>query len=114
MTGALGSRPAHLYARAMYLGYMDECGNTGTKADPAQPIHFLGCLLVEDRRIRDLEAAIAEVARRHFPNAVKRPRFEFHGVELFAGSGPFKGKPQTRIDATSDLIRAVVDHGAGF
>lgn len=98
----------------MFLAYMDECGNTGTKADPQQPIHFLGCLVVEDVRVRSLETAIAQVAKKYFPTASRDPRFEFHGADLFGGSGFFKASPQRRIDATAELIQVAVEHAATF
>lgn len=98
----------------MYLAYMDECGNTGVKADPNQPIHFLGCLVVEDIHIRPFESAIADVARRYFPSVAGKPDFEFHGVDLFGGSGHFKVDPQKRIESTRALIEAAVEHSATF
>jgi hypothetical protein len=96
----------------MYLAYMDECGNTGTNADPDQPIHFLGCLIVEDVAVRPLEEAVRAIAAKYFPEKHTEPKFEFHGVDLYAGKGLFKGSaPQARIDATTELIAAAREHG---
>lgn len=98
----------------MFLAYMDECGNTGTNPDPDQPIHFIGCLVVEDTKVREFEKGISEVARKYFPKTWRSPKFEFHGVELFAGTGCFKGDPQIRIDATAALIALAKTHCAAF
>jgi hypothetical protein len=99
----------------MFLAYMDECGNTGTHADPNQPVHFLGCLLVEDTAIRPLEVAVRSVAKRHFPDHWLNPRFEFHGVDLFGGNGFFRGTSvDQRIDVTGELLSIAAEHAAGF
>lgn len=98
----------------MYLAYMDESGNTGTNPDPNQPIHIIGCLVVEDVRVRALEDAIRAVAQKYFAEQATKPRFEFHGVDMFGGKGFFKGDPQVRIDATRELIAAAVEYGATF
>lgn len=98
----------------MFLAYMDECGNTGTHPDPDQPIHFLGCLIVEDSSVRAFESGVAEVAKKYFPKAAAHPRFEFHGVDMFGGVGSFKASPQTRIDATAELIALATEHAAAF
>lgn len=99
----------------MYLAYMDECGNTGTNADADQPIHFLGCLLVEDVSVRALEDQVRAIAAEYFPDIARRPRFEFHGVDLFGGKGFFKGTDVgRRIAAAEALMRAASEHAAGF
>lgn len=99
----------------MYLAYMDESGNTGKKADPDQSIHYIGCLIVEDNKVRDLEDAVCDIGRTLFPDRFTEPRFEFHGIDLFSGSGFFKGvKPEVRIDATRQIIAAANDHAAAF
>lgn len=98
----------------MFLAYMDECGNTGNHPDPDQPIHFLGCLVVEDIRVRAFEQGVAEVAKKYFPDSAAHPRFEFHGVDMFGGTGFFKTSPQIRIDAAMDLIALATEHAATF
>lgn len=99
----------------MYLAYMDECGNTGLNADPDQPIHLLGCLLVKEDKVRPLEEAIAEITAKHFAEHSKHDRFEWHGTDLYGGKGFFRDtKPQQRIDAVTDLFAAVTEHGAAF
>lgn len=94
---------------------MDEAGNTGTRADLSQPVHMLGCLLVEDTSVRPMEDAIAAVAERHFPKISGDAAFEFHGAHLFAGKGIFKGiAPADRIAATRELIEVTSEHVAAF
>ena len=94
---------------------MDETGNTGTKVDPAQPIHLIGCLIVEDAAVRPFEDALAAIAAAHFPEKSKDPAFEFHGAEMFQGSGIFKGtKPTERLAATQAIVDAVSEHVAAF
>ena len=99
----------------MYLAYMDEAGNTGTRADPDQPVHMLGCLLVEDTAVRALEDEIAGVAAKHFPEVSAKPEFEFHGAHLYGGKGVFRGiAAAARIAAMRELIEATVKHSAAF
>lgn len=94
---------------------MDETGNTGTKVDPAQPIHLIGCLIVEDTAVRPFEDALAAIAASHFPEKSKDPAFEFHGAEMFHGSGLFKGtQPADRLAAAHAIIDAVNEHVAAF
>ena len=39
----------------MKLIYLDEAGNTGSKADPDQPIHMIGSLIVDEAHVRPIE-----------------------------------------------------------
>lgn len=94
---------------------MDKTGNTGTKVDTAQPIHLIGCLIVEDAAIRPFEDALAAIAAEHFPEKSKDAAFEFHGAEMFQGSGIFKGtKPVDRLAAANAIVDAVKEHVAAF
>jgi hypothetical protein len=94
---------------------MDETGNTGTKADPAQPIHLIGCLIIEDAAVRRLEDALSAIAAAYFPDKAKEQAFEFQGSEMFQGSGIFKGtEPANRIKAVHAIIDAVHEHVAAF
>lgn len=95
----------------MFLAYMDESGNTGTRVDPAQPIHLIGCLVVEDVAVRPLEDAIDAVAVKYFAPQRLDPRFEFHGKELHDGKGLFKGVAAAdRLAAATEVINAVKQH----
>jgi hypothetical protein len=102
-------------ASPMFLAYMDESGNTGRKADPSQPIHMLGCLIVKDTSVRPMEDAISEVATKHFPTLIGKDGFEFHGAEMYSGKGLFKGtSPETRIAALGDLFDVCSEHAEAF
>lgn len=97
----------------MYLAYMDESGNSGTKSDPNQPIHLLGCLLVEESCIRPFEEAIHAIAVKHFPD--KAEEVELKGSELFAGSGAFKAlPPDTRIEIAKSVLEATLTHATAW
>lgn len=99
----------------MYLAYMDESGNTGRTVDQSQPIHLIGCLLVEDVQVRPFEDALAVAASKHFGAAAMAPRFEFHGAHLLSGKGVFRGiPPAARIAAAKDIIAAAQAHAAAF
>ena len=94
---------------------MDESGNTGTRADPDQPIHLIGCLIVEDVRVRPLEDDIAAIAVRHFGEAATQRRFELHGADLYSGNGVFRDfPPPVRIAAAKDAISAIAAHASAF
>lgn len=94
---------------------MDESGNTGTKVDPAQPVHLIGCLLVEDVAVRPFEEALDAVAAKHFQLQRQQPRFEFHGKELHDGKGLFKGVPvETRLAAAQEIIDAAQAHATAW
>ncbi|MDI1327999.1 MAG: DUF3800 domain-containing protein [Brevundimonas sp.] len=99
----------------MFLAYLDESGNTGARPDPDQPIHLIGCLLVEDSQVRPLEDALAEVVNRRFPLLCRRPGFELHAADLYGGSGWAKGvAPQVRIDTIGEIVDAVSRHSDSF
>ncbi len=99
----------------MYLAYMDESGNTGRRADPDQPFHLIGCLVVEDRNVRALEDKLLSIANERFPNEAQRVGFEFHGSELFGGSGDFTGiAPAQRVAACIEIAEACSEYAAAF
>lgn len=97
----------------MYFAYMDESGNSGTKSDPNQPIHLLGCLLVEENRIRPFEEALHAIAVKHFSG--QAGEIEFKGAELFAGSGAFKSlSPVVRIEIARSILEATVSYATAW
>ena len=88
----------------MKLIYLDEAGNTGAKADPDQPIHMIGSLIVDQGQIRDIEQqleGIAEQALLKMQGGPIRPLaegLEFHGADLFNGKKMFENVgPEIRI-----------------
>lgn len=93
----------------MWFAYMDEAGNTGRNCgDPAQPIHLILTLAVEEQRVRDLHEHVRETARLHCPDICEGTDFEFHSQDLFAGRGSFGGvEPAKRIAVYDELLRGI-------
>ena len=99
----------------MFFAYLDESGNTGLRADPDQPIHLIGCLLIEDVQIRALEDALAGVVSARFPLVCRRPGFELHAADVYGGSGWARGvAPQVRVDTITEIVDAVSTHADSF
>ncbi len=75
----------------MLVCYLDESGNTGKRLDdPDQPIHYLAAVIVREDRIRDMADrlhALADAA------PTSEPLVEYHGDQLFHGSGPWHDVP---------------------
>lgn len=89
----------------MYLIYLDESGNTGTRKDPDQPIHMIAGLVVHESKIRAIEDAVDAVVRRHFAVISTTPDFELHGADLYSGNGFFKGVPPSdRVAAIHEVF----------
>jgi len=93
----------------MWFAYMDEAGNTGRNlADAAQPIHLLLTLMIDEAHVAAVHEQIRDIARRRCPDRCTQPGFEFHGQQLFAGSGPFaRMPPATRIDIYGEILDCI-------
>lgn len=93
----------------MWFAYMDETGNTGRNlADPAQPIHLLLTLVIDEQHVTAVHEQIRDIARRRCPDRCTESGFEFHGQQLFAGSGPFADmSPSLRIDLYGEILRCI-------
>lgn len=99
----------------MKLIYIDEAGNTGTKADPSQPIHMIGTLIVDQWQIKEVEDKVNAIALetekkisgpRHF---IPADDIEFHGSDLFNGKEIFKAvPPETRVDICAKIVDVAV------
>lgn len=105
----------------MKLIYLDEAGNTGSKADPDQPIHMIGSLIVDHAHVRPIEVKLNALAERcrTLIRSAGRPAptdpIEFHGADIFGGKGPFKPiNPAVRIAICEDIIEACRDGEAAF
>ena len=105
----------------MKLIYLDEAGNTGSKADPDQPIHMIGSLIVDEARVRAIEIrlnALADRCRTLIQAAgcpVPTDPIEFHGADIYGGRGLFKPiSPADRITVCADIIAACRDEEATF
>jgi Protein of unknown function (DUF3800) len=92
----------------MWLCYLDETGNTGTKLDdPDQPLHLLVGLMVPEDQVMALDlrlqALIEQLKATHDLSLI-----ELHGSEMFSGSGPWAGvAPAHRIAAYGDALEAL-------
>jgi len=89
----------------VYLIYVDEAGNTGTRLDDVQqPIHVVVGLPVPDSQWRGIEAAVSALVIDRIPEP-DRPSFEFHAHELHSGKGYFRGwLPTIRQDIGMQLL----------
>jgi hypothetical protein len=97
----------------MYLIYIDESGNTGDRKDPQQPIHLIGGLLVHESKIRSIEDEVRRLTIHHLGVVAVQPGFELHGIDLFKGTGWFKGiSPATRIQLIHEVLAALQERGA--
>lgn len=77
----------------MWLCYLDETGNTGSKLDdPQQPLHLLVGLLVPEEHIMALDAAMRLLISRQRGTPGSN-LVELHGAQLFSGDGPWRGIP---------------------
>lgn len=88
---------------------MDEAGNTGRKCDdPAQPIHLILTLAIDESKITATHEHIRKTARRHFLEDCDDHEFEFHGQDLFSGRGAFDGlAPSRRIEIYDDVLKGI-------
>lgn len=96
----------------MLICYLDESGNTGKRLDdPDQPIHYLVAVIVREDRIRDMGdrlQALADAA------PVGESLVEYHGDELFHGSGPWQDvPPRLRVGEYAKALSVMSAVGAG-
>ena len=105
----------------MKLIYLDEAGNTGSKADPDQPIHMIGSLIVDEAHVRPIEVRLNDLAERcqtlirAAGCPVPTDPIEFHGADLFGGKGVFRPiNPAARIALCEDIVVACRDEKAAF
>lgn len=99
----------------MKLIYIDEAGNTGDKADPDQPIHMLGALIVPEDQVRPAETAIRSVAKKYFGDAAVDPGVELHGHHIRGGKGAFRQMDvERRLELTKELLAIPGQHCIQF
>ena len=96
----------------MLICYLDESGNTGRRRDdPDQPIHYLAAVIVREDRIREMGDrlhALADAA------PTDEALVEYHGDELFHGSGPWQGvPPRLRVSEYAKALSVLSAVGAG-
>lgn len=98
----------------MWFAYMDEVGNTGRDlSNPEQTFHMIVTVALDEARVADAHAHVRAVARRHCRPDCFEPGFEFHGYDLFSGSGFFSTMaPEKRIDIYDELLAGIGVLGA--
>lgn len=95
----------------MYLFYMDDSGNTGTKLDLDQPIHWQVTVGVSFGKVRDIEKAMNNLAMSYFPNDALLPEFEFKGSEIFGGRNLCQSlTPAQRVELYVSLVDLIKLH----
>ena len=99
----------------MYFFYVDESGNTGKHADPAEPIHWLSAVGVPVATLRRIEADMLALACDAFGPRAKEPGFEFHGADLFSGRRRCRGmEPDVRVGIYRALAALLTKHGCAL
>ena len=80
----------------MLICYLDESGNTGRRLDdPHQPVHFIAAVIVREDRVGEMAERLQELADRA---PIAERLIEYHGDELFHGTGPWRGvAPRIRV-----------------
>jgi hypothetical protein len=88
----------------MWLFYIDESGNTGTRLDdPDQPIHYLIALGVHESKVNALETEFRHVVETLFGEDIWRNSFEIKGQALRKGSAGYL--KSITIDQRVELVR---------
>ena len=97
----------------MLICYLDESGNTGRRLDdPEQPVHLIAAVMIREDRVREMTRLLDVLARR-VPTS--RPLIEYHGRQLFRGSGPWTGvSPDQRIDTYAEALSVLSRVEAGI
>ena len=88
--------------------YLDEAGNTGRKLDPDQPHHLIAAVLVDAVQVPEVERIMRGLAAKHCGHDGLVGEIEFHGYEIRAGRGAFKGMVvERRIDVMRDIVHII-------
>jgi len=94
----------------MKLIYLDEAGNTGRKADSDQPIHLIGCLIIDSAVAHSVEREIRAESKRIFGQQADSPEFELHGYDIYGGRNAFERvDPDIRIKLVRNLFAKISD-----
>ncbi len=87
--------------------YIDETGSVG-KGAKHQPLLTLMAVIVDEDKVQDLAAAMQKVTWAHL--GWIPADFEFHGVDLWGGTGHWAGKTPTELIAAYEaVIQILVD-----
>ena len=98
----------------MQLFYIDESGNTGKDlSHDGEPIHWLIAVGVTAPVLQAIETDLLAIATKHFGADARDPDFEFHGAEIFGGSGHArKLRPAERVRLYSEILQVIGTRGA--
>ncbi|MBI3708218.1 MAG: DUF3800 domain-containing protein [Proteobacteria bacterium] len=95
----------------MKLIYIDEAGATGIRADPAQPMHLLAAVLLDESRVRPIEDDLRTLGYKHFGAKSGDTNFEFRGYDIYHGKGYFAGmKAADRIALVHEILGVIEKH----
>lgn len=90
----------------MHLIYFDE-----NKYSTSNPFFLIGGILLEDKKITELENTVMQIQYNFFGTNVLNKDTEMHGVELFQGMRVFKGKKlESRINLFNDIATCLINH----
>ena len=97
----------------MLICYLDKSGNTGRRLDdPEQPIHLIAAVMIVEDRVREMTDLLDALTQRA---PTRQPLIEYHGSQLYGGSGPWLGVPPSqRIDAYAEALSVVGRVEAGI
>ncbi len=90
----------------MYLAYFDE--NKYSKEDP---YFYIGGILVESKKIIELEHTISQIQYNFFSTSVLTKETEIHGLYLWHGKGTFKRrKLDERLNLLKNIGKFLITH----
>lgn len=99
----------------MKIFYLDETGNTGAKADPEQPLHIIGALIIDADQARNMERALIDIAHDKFGGKSAENAFEFKGSDIRSGKGDFaEMRPDERIELVHEIVALLKKFDAQF
>lgn len=91
----------HYHLLMAQFVYIDETGSAG-KGAAKQPYIMLAAVLIPEDKVQPLSHAMREVAISHLGHLP--PDFEFHGHEIWGGSGCWTGKEPSELIAAFEAV----------
>ena len=86
--------------------YIDETGSVG-KGARRQPLLTLVAVVVDEATVQPLADRLRELAMSHMGRIPAD--FEFHGMQLWSGSGPWAGKTPPQLLAAFEAVIGVLE-----
>jgi hypothetical protein len=96
----------------MYLGYVDDAGNTGQNiTDKHQPYHFVGAIMFHHEHWRGIRDALRAI-QDSLPHGIGTDAsFEFRGAYLFNGTGRWQPLSlQERLQVYGQCVDLLAAH----